>query len=345
MWQEGETIVGVGPEILSDACKKLGIPLKIAPEGGWDEVIEKARKGEIDAVVALFMNDERKKYLDFSTSFDEDPVVLFVRKDKSFPYHNWKDLIGRKGTTTVGDSYGQEFDRFIAEKLNVSRLKTLKDNFDALLDGRADYFIYSMYPGLLETKKEEIDGRITYLKPYLTTESWRLAFSKKSKYRKYLPAINSIIADMISRGQVEKWVVKYNAYFEEHVLDRVKRLVNSGIEYYLKNGEDKAFAEFDNLNGQFSKGDLYLFVYDFKGTCVAHGQDHSLIGRNLLNTKDPNGIYFIKEFISIAKNPGEGWVSYKWEYNKTGEIIPKISFIKRVKGKDILVGCGFYPEK
>lgn len=345
MWQEGNKIVGVGPEILSAACKELGLPLKIEFTGSWDDVMKDVRKDKIDAVVALYRTDQRKEYLDYSIAYAKDPVVIFVLKDKVFPYRKWDDLIGKRGTTTVGDSYGQAFDSFMAAKLKVSRLKTVEENFEALENGTVDYFIYAMYSGLFESKKLGLDEKVVYLKPYLTTEDWYLAFSKGSKYAKYLPDINRTISKMAGSGTIDKLAAKYTVYYEESVLNRVKHLVENGLKYYAKQGQEKAFAEFDNINGKFSRGDLYLFIFDLNGKCLAHGADHSLIGRNLTDLKDVDGKQFVKEFIAVARDPGQGWVSYKWKYKNTDEIGPKISYIMKIKGKDLLVGCGFYTEK
>jgi len=345
MWREGNKIVGVGPEILSAACKELGIPIKIEFAGTWDDVTNDIRKGKIDAVVALYQTDERKKYLDYSIAYGKDPVVVFVRKDKVFACRKWDDLIGKRGTTTSGDSYGQAFDSFMAAKLKVARFKTAEENFKALENGTADYFVYAMYSGLFESKKLGIDNKITYLKPYLTTENWHLAFSKGSKYAKYLPDINRVISKMAGSGAIDKLAAKYTVYYEESVLNRVKRFVEKGMSYYAAQGQEKAFAEFSRIKGKFSSGDLYLFAFDLNGNCLAQGADRSLVGRNLMGLKDVDGKQFVKEFISVARDPGQGWVSYKWKYRDTGEIGPKIAYVMKIKGKDLLIGCGFYTEK
>ncbi|MCX5751769.1 MAG: transporter substrate-binding domain-containing protein [Candidatus Saganbacteria bacterium] len=345
MWQEGDKIVGVGPEILSTACKELGIPFKNEFTGSWDQVFKEAQAGKLDAIVALFLTKERKAYLDYSVAYAKDPVAVFVRKDKVFRYRNWNDLVGRRGTTTVGDSYGQDFDSFIEAKLKMSRLKTAEDNFKALEKGEADYFIYGMYAGLFELKKVGLENQITYLTPYVTTQDFYLAISKKSRYAKDIPAINAIVSRMVKEGKVAQLTDKYLAYFEEKVLDQVRRLAQTGLAYYYKNGQRKAFEEFDKLDGMFSQENLYLFVFDLNGKCLAHGADHSLIGKNLIGLKDVDGKFFIKDFISVAQNPGQGWVGYKWKYKQAKEIGPKLSYIKRIKGSDLFIGCGFYPEK
>ena len=345
MWQEGDRIVGVGPELLQIAFNKLGTKVETRATGTWDEVIKAASEGKIDAVAALYKTDERQKYLDYSIPFSKDPVAVFVSKKRAFPYKNWDNLIGKKGTTTTGDSYGQAFDEFIKSKLQVKRFKTVEENFNLLLSGQADYFIFALYPGLLEAKKEGVADKVTYLKPYVATENWYLAISKRSKYASYLPAIDKIVGRLVQNGTVDELITKNMGYYEEHVLNRVRQLVEEGISYYKKHGEQSTFAEIDNPSGRLTRGDLYLFVFDFHGKCLSHGADPKLIGQNLTDLKDTDGKQFIKDFIKVASTKGEGWVAYKWPYKQTGEIEPKISYVKRIGDSDLFIGCGFYTTK
>jgi len=345
MWQEGGKIVGVGPEIMAMAFARLGVKVDAIAVGPWDKVVKDACEGRIDGVVALFMTDERVKFLDYSIPFAQDPVAIFVSKDRGFPYGSWKDLIGKRGTSTIGDSYGQTFDDFINAKLKVKRLRTVEGNFRDLLNGQADYFIYSMYAGLLGSHKAGVADRVTFLKPFAASENWYLAVSKKSPYAKYVPEINKILAGLAQDGTVAKLTTRYLEYYEQHVLQRVQRLVEEGIAYYRQHGSAAAFVEFNKPNGQFSRGDLYLFAIDLNGKCLAHGAKAELIGTDMLDQADVDGKKFVKEFVNVAKTKGEGWVDYKWPYKQTGEVEPKISYVRRIDGTDLFVGCGFYVSK
>lgn len=60
---------------------------------------------------------ERATYLDYvQPAFIFDAVVVFVAKRKEFPFKGHDDLIGKKGVTNQGESYGTEFDAFIKEQ-------------------------------------------------------------------------------------------------------------------------------------------------------------------------------------------------------------------------------------
>jgi len=94
-------------------------------------------------------------------------------------------------------------------------------------------------------------------------------------------------------------------------LDEAKAIAIKAAEFWKKNGKEKALAEFNNPEGQFVKGDLYVVAHDFKGNVLAHGGTPKLAGLSLLDQKDPNsGKYFVREQIEVAKTKASGWVEY-----------------------------------
>lgn len=117
-------------------------------------------------------------------------------------------------------------------------------------------------------------------------------------------------------------------------------MVKKAIEYIKANGREKAFAEIGNPNGKFVDRDLYVFVYDLNGKCVAHGANPKMVGKDLINMKDPDGKEYVKERISIAKSKGKGWQDYKFPNPVTKQIEHKTAYIE--KYEDIIVGCGVY---
>ena len=119
-------------------------------------------------------------------------------------------------------------------------------------------------------------------------------------------------------------------------------LVKKAVEYYKANGKDKALPEFNNPKGKFADLDngLFLFVYDFNGKCVAQGANPVMVGKVLIDLKDPDGKMVIKDLIEIAKTKGKGWYEYKWPNPATKNIEIKVSY---VEGHDnLMIGCGYY---
>ncbi|MHB8880648.1 MAG: cache domain-containing protein [Thermodesulfovibrionales bacterium] len=119
-------------------------------------------------------------------------------------------------------------------------------------------------------------------------------------------------------------------------------LVKKAVSYIKANGKAKAFAEFGNKKGQFVDRDLYVFVYDLNGKCVAHGQNPKMVGNDLINMKDPDGRLFVKERVEIAKTKGKGWHNYKFTDPLTKKIEEKSAYVE--KYEDLIVGSGIYKQ-
>ena len=117
-------------------------------------------------------------------------------------------------------------------------------------------------------------------------------------------------------------------------------LVKKAVQLIKAEGKEKAFAEISNPKGKFVDRDLYIFVYDMDGKCVAHGFNQKMIGKELIEIKDSDGKLYVKERVEIAKTKGKGWQDYKFTDPITKKIEPKSAYIERLE--NVIVGCGVY---
>ncbi|KAL3933168.1 MAG: hypothetical protein SGPRY_000403 [Prymnesium sp.] len=80
---------------------------------------------------------------------------------------------------------------------------------------------------------------------------------------------------------------------------------------------------------------LYPFIYDFNGTCVAHGANPERVHRAEISDD------LHKSFIEKATNGG-GWLRYNWKNNEDETIYPKVAYVTHihVDGHDFYVGVG-----
>jgi cytochrome c len=114
-------------------------------------------------------------------------------------------------------------------------------------------------------------------------------------------------------------------------------------EEFKKDGAQAAFkAVTDKSTKPFHDRDLYAFIYNLSGVCVAHGARPALIGKNLIDLKDQDGKYLIREMVAIAKGKGSGWIDYKWPNPITNKIEDKSSYIERMG--NYFVGVGIYKQ-
>jgi len=117
-------------------------------------------------------------------------------------------------------------------------------------------------------------------------------------------------------------------------------LVKKAVAYIKANGKDKAIAEFNNPKGQFIDRDLYVTVYDMTGKCLAQGQNPKMVGKDLYDLTDVDGVFIVKERIEMVKSKGKGWQDYKFTNPLTKKVEPKTYYFE--KYEDVIVGAGAY---
>lgn len=138
----------------------------------------------------------------------------------------------------------------------------------------------------------------------------------------------AIAADVGTKAEAVAMVKRVQAQFKK-----------DGPEITFKAVSDKSTPEYHDR-------DLYPFIYYLngpkKGINVAHGARPALLGKQLIDLKDQDGKYLIREMIDISNGPGHGWVDYKWPNPITNRIEDKSSYIEKMG--DYFVGVGIYKE-
>jgi cytochrome c len=123
--------------------------------------------------------------------------------------------------------------------------------------------------------------------------------------------------------------------------DEAVAMVKRVQDMFKKDGAQATFdAVSDKSTKAFHDRDLYPFIYDLSGKCVAHGARPALIGKNLIDLKDQDGKFLIREMVAIAKGKRNGWVDYKWPNPLNNKIEDKSSYIESMG--DYFVGVGIY---
>ncbi|MBA3954458.1 cache domain-containing protein [Candidatus Dependentiae bacterium] len=163
-------------------------------------------------------------------------------------------------------------------------------------------------------------GRLSYL--------WDNAFKSS-----YLKVVNKNGIDYVIGS----------GFYPESDEYSTEELVKMAVAYFNQNGKEATFALINNPTGPFVKGDIYMFAYDFKGICVAHGNNAALVGQNLIDQVDSRGKAITKALITTARTrKGSGWVDYTWlnDYKR--------AYVERVVDpktkKPYLISAGYYPN-
>lgn len=135
---------------------------------------------------------------------------------------------------------------------------------------------------------------------------------------------------------------------EQMSLQDLADYVYDAAAYAEKVGEAKALSVFMDLNGKYTRGDLYVYAYDFNGTLLAHPYIVEEIGKNRLGWTDDKGLPVIKVGNYVAEEGG-GYIAYMYPVPESGAIdeaaidsyTPKIGYILPVN-ENWWIGSGIY---
>lgn len=121
-------------------------------------------------------------------------------------------------------------------------------------------------------------------------------------------------------------------------------MVERAVAYITRHGRERGFAEINRGPKAFNDRDLYVFVYDFRGRCLAHARRPHQVGITLWNHRGVGGRKFIQDWVRVARDEGSGWVSYRYAHERTGRVMEKNAYI--VGLGDYLVGASafIYPD-
>ena len=202
--------------MLAEIGANLGVPVVSRYTGTWEEAQAATRDATADIIFGIYYNDERATYLDYvRPAFTTDPVVVFVRQGIGMNYVGRSDLIGKLGVTNIGESFGVELDAFIAENLDVARVDGVDAAFTELLEGRAEYVIFGLYPGEAVITEMGIRDQVNVLSPTLLEADMFVAFSRQSPCLSLLEAVGAEIETMQANGRIEELIAIANEARQE----------------------------------------------------------------------------------------------------------------------------------
>ncbi|MBM7062191.1 transporter substrate-binding domain-containing protein [Pseudomonas sp. UL073] len=199
--QKPEKLIGANTDLLEEIGKALKVKIDVIYTGPWSRAQDEVRTGRVDLIAGAFLTLPRLETMDYvHPAFFNTPSVVWVRKDKTFPYAGWDDLKGRLGGTLVNNSFGEQFDSFAKTNLTLEPVPTLTQAFQKLMLGRTEYVLYEHYPGVALADTLGLIGDIEALEPPISSEGLYLTLSH-----------NSACNDAWLRGQLAKKMTELTA--------------------------------------------------------------------------------------------------------------------------------------
>jgi two-component system sensor histidine kinase EvgS len=133
--QDDRRMQGLGPELLREVARRLGLEIVEERPGTWAQTYAAALQGQADVLVAAGRNDERREKLHFIGPWNRTPTALVTRREAGGPLE-----IGALGERLLALQDDHFLLPMLARKypgVRLLRVPTLEDALAAVHEGRA----------------------------------------------------------------------------------------------------------------------------------------------------------------------------------------------------------------
>jgi methyl-accepting chemotaxis protein len=124
--------------------------------------------------------------------------------------------------------------------------------------------------------------------------------------------------------------------------DRAVALVKKAAAHLHAIGLERACRDFNDPNGGFVQGELYLFGNDANGIAICNGRSPQRCGESHMDRTDARGKPYVRDMIELAMTRGRGWYDHHQKDPASGRIVVKSAYVERVG--NVMLGCGIYKE-
>ncbi|TDO96337.1 substrate-binding periplasmic protein [Marinomonas balearica] len=185
LWRESEDnnrLLGANVAILEEIGRRTNLDIQVIHVGPWSRAQSEVKAGRVDLMAGAFYTNERSEYMDyFSPTMLHTTSVVWQNVNQTFKFDKKEDLLGHWGVTVINNSFGQSFDTFARENLNILSVASLSQAIKMLEAGRVDYALYEQSPGLAYAAMMGVQDKIMVRHPAISSEGLFLTLSKKSR--------------------------------------------------------------------------------------------------------------------------------------------------------------------
>lgn len=169
--------VGMAVDYLRLIEQKLGVRFEIVQDKSWPEVLEMAKKGEIDMLTSIVQTPERLKYFTFSAPYRNTQTMIVDNGEGQF-LGDLKHLASKKVAVEKG-YFTEEILRTHYPSIELILVNTTADALRYVMDGKADAYVGDMSAIDYAIKENDLKGLRFSGQTEFASEH-RFAFSKLS---------------------------------------------------------------------------------------------------------------------------------------------------------------------
>ena len=205
-WSDGKQVRGLAPTVVRELFGRLGYEVEMVVLGNWKRCLLDAAEGRVDVVLA-YNSDQRDQGMRFSrVPVLREEVAVFVNRQRPVKFERLQDLAGYRGGLLFGESYGPEFDQFVARHQNIEWVSSSQQNFGKLIRGRIDFVIQERRTGQLFVERLPGGEDIQALPAALSVDYLRVAVSRHSRLSQHMAQIDEQLQRMTDSGEIERWL-------------------------------------------------------------------------------------------------------------------------------------------
>jgi len=139
---EKKKFVGIAVDMARELARRVGIRLRVFPEGVWDRLYAAAQKHEVDVIATLVQRPERREWFTFTQPYISIAQYVITRKDNG-GIRTREQIAGKTVALVKGyATTSQVLEEF--PTVNAYEVDTLTAALEAVSIGRADATVVGM---------------------------------------------------------------------------------------------------------------------------------------------------------------------------------------------------------
>ncbi len=355
-YQENGTLHGISVDLLEVVTERMGyrVSRDQVQLVSWTDAYQAGLAGPDTVIFMTGRVPQREALFQWAGPIYTNHNVLFARPDQPITITGPEDLKAYRIGVIADDITVQQL-----LDLGVGPDQLVQETSPAVLiamleSGAIDLFGYSEATGRYVSEKETGDYYAFSIVYTLPSLEGYYAFSTdvpESTVRSFQGALDALRTERDAAGitPYDQIVRRYIPMSESGMTPQdLEAFVQSASAYAAGVDQNAALALFQDKDGNFSRGNLYVYAYDYKGTLLAHPYQSNLVGTDRTNWTDVRGLPFVRLSEYTALNGG-GYIAYLYPAPHGGVIDekaldtyqPKIGYVAPVD-EHWWIGSGMY---
>jgi len=211
---------GVTADYMKIIGESLGLDISVSPGLNWSQVLEGAKRHEIDLLPALVETEARREYLNFTESYLDFPFVIFVRERAPF-IGGLEDLVGKRVAVERG-YVTQEYLERDYPQLQLVFVENTQAGLEGLSLGQVDAYVGNLAVGSFIINREGLSNiKVAAPTPY----DYALSIGVRKDWPELVPILQKVLDSLTPEERTairQKWLsIRYEMQVDYTLLWKV----------------------------------------------------------------------------------------------------------------------------